>query len=119
MKNYRDFLEEKYVGHANVFNAIEMPKYAINYADESLERLRTKLLDKYYSGESDKDKKTLINRCISTYVYTLDKKLKIDEKIIELLAKLIGKSAEETRKDLTQETDNFYNENQNLYGQTA
>jgi len=119
MKNYQEFLQEKYVAHANAFNAIEMPKYAINFADESLEGLRIRLLDKYYANEKDKEKKEQINRCISTYVYTLDKRLKIDEKIVELLGQLVGKSTKEMGTELSKETDDFYNQTQNLYGQNS
>lgn len=94
------------------------PAETQNFADETLEPFRRKLLDKYF-GEVDDltdEIKSKINKCISTYVYTLDKKLKIDEEIINLLAETVGKDPSEVTKELAKITDEHYSEAKNVIG---
>jgi hypothetical protein len=97
-----------------------MIKTAVNFSDETLENLRRQLLDKYYKSvdSEDGEKRANINKAISTYVYCLDKKLRIDGDIIDLLAKELGKKKEELTKELTKLTDEFYGGLMNHYGMT-
>jgi hypothetical protein len=61
-----------------------------------------------------------MNKCISTYVYALDKKLRISSDIVDMLAKAAGESNDETMKTLTKETEKFYgDEKPNHYGTTS
>ena len=57
-----------------------------------------------------------INKCISTYVYALDKKLKIDSEIIETLGKCLGKDHEEMSRELEKLTNKFYDGKKNVIG---
>ena len=94
------------------------PAETLNYADETLEPLRRKLLDKYFEEASDltPEVKKKINKCISTYVYALDKKLKIDEDIVNLLAETVGKDPKDVREELNKLTNEFYDESKNVIG---
>ena len=89
---------------------------ALNYADETMEGLRRELLDKYMTKAENKESQEKINKCISTYVYALDKKLKIDSDIIAMLAKAVGKNTEEISKELEKETHDFYDKSPNVIG---
>lgn len=95
-------------------------KTAINFADETLETLRRQLLDKYYKDVDSEDeiKRANINKAISTYVYCLDKKLRIDGDIMDLLAKEVGQDKSKLVKDITKMTDDFYGGQMNHYGMT-
>jgi hypothetical protein len=75
-----------------------------------MEGLRRKLLDKYMPMAKDKEAEKTINSCITTYVYALDKKLKIDEDIIKSLADKIGKKHKDISKELAKETTEFYDQ---------
>jgi hypothetical protein len=46
----------------------------------------------------------------------MDKKLRIDEDIIILLAKCVGMSQDEVTKILSEELDKYYGQFQNIYG---
>ena len=89
---------------------------SINWADETLESLRRHLLDKYMNKSANKEVENNINKCITTYVYALDKKLKIDSDIIAMLAKAVGKNTEEISKELEKETHDFYDKSPNVIG---
>jgi hypothetical protein len=89
---------------------------ALNYADETMEGLRRHLLDTYSDKCDTKEGKEIVNKCISTYVYALDKKLKIDGDIVDLLAKTINCSPEEMAKDLDKETRGYYDKSPNIIG---
>lgn len=87
---------------------------SVNYADETMEGLRRYFLDKYMPKAEDKETEEKINKCITTYVYTLDKKLKIDSKIIEDLGKCIGKNHEDMSRELEKLTNKFYDGKNNI-----
>lgn len=89
---------------------------ALNYADETMEGLRRELLDKYMTKAENKESQEKINKCISTYVYALDKKLKIDSEIIETLGKCLGKDHEEMSRELEKLTNKFYDGKKNVIG---
>ena len=122
---FSEFLVEGKKGLTNAGTVIRSDnkhviKTAVNFSDETLETLRRQLLDKYYkSADSDDEgKRANINKAISTYVYCLDKKLRIDSDIIDLLAKEVGISKEKMIKDITKATDDFYGGQMNHYGMT-
>lgn len=120
MKSYLDFISEGKKGLTPAGNVIKTDqagsmKTSINPIDDSLEGLRRKLLDKFYMKASDEHKDT-INKCVSTVVYCLDKKTRIDSDIIDLLAKTIGKNKEDVVKEIEDETNDFYGSRDNLYG---
>jgi hypothetical protein len=108
---YVDWIKES-VNLAKPIN----PGISINYADETMEGLRRSLLDEYIPQAKNKEAETIINRAISTYVYALDKKLKIDEDIIILLSNAIGKTHDELSKEISKKTVDFYNGKQNVIG---
>lgn len=108
MKTYKEFCNEE----------VE-PKLSIDFSDETLERLRKYLLDFFFDEIEETDRRETINKCISTYVYCLDKKLKIDAEIIDLLAKTAENTSEEISKFLRIKTEEFYNKDTNIYGQTS
>jgi len=111
--SYTDFLNEE----VDLSKPAE-PGLTLNYADETLEPLRRKLLDKYFEEAADltPEVKKKINKCISTYVYALDKKLKIDEDIVNLLAETVGKDPKDVREELNKLTNEFYDESKNVIG---
>ena len=120
MKGYLDFISEGKKGLTPAGNVIKTDqagtmKTSINPIDDTLEVLRRKLLDKFYMKASDEHKDT-INKCVSTVVYCLDKKTRIDSDIIDLLAKTIGKEKSEVIKTIEDETNSFYGGSDNLYG---
>lgn len=123
MLSYTDFITEgKKRGteiSGRVMTTNSNPQAAINHSDETIEGLRRKLIDLYFAKTEDKEKRDTINKCLSTYVYALDKKLKISSDIIDMLAKAVDETAEETRKTLAEETDKFYGETPNHYGTTS
>lgn len=98
----------QFISESNDFTAFGQPKISLNFADDTLIGLRLHLLDKYYAKTSNTEDKEKINKGITTYVYTLDKKLKIDEDIIKMMAKIIGKTHDEFAKELSKETTEFY-----------
>lgn len=88
--------------------AFGQPKISLNFADDTLVGFRNHLLDKYYGNASNIEDKEKINKCITTYVYTLDKKLKIDEDIIKMMASTLGMTHKELTTELQKETSDFY-----------
>jgi len=109
--SYQQFLLE--VKDSNL--AIPQNKeVSVNYADETMGGLRQYFLDKYMPKAEDKETEEKINRCITTYVFTLDKKLKIDSKIVEDLGKCIGKTHEEMSRELEELTNKFYDGKNNV-----
>lgn len=119
MKSYIEFISEG-IKAFNISGRVMTPvgKIALSsdYADESTEGLRRHLIDLYFKKTDDKEKRATINKCLSTYVYTLEKKLRISSDIIEMLANAAGEDVEETTKTLAKETDNWYDEGNNNYG---
>jgi len=109
--SYTEFLKEE----SDMSKPVE-PGVSLNYADETMEGLRRKLLDDYMPQAKDESAKKKINSCITTYVYALDKKLKIDEDIISQLAKAIGSDAEKVSKELAKKTSEFYDGSKNVIG---
>lgn len=125
MKTYIDFVSEGKKGLTNAGTVIRSDNKhiittSVNFADETLETLRRQLLDKYYDSVSsdNKELRDNINKAVSTYIYCLDKKMRIDGDIIDLLAKCVGKDSSEMAKELTKITDEFYGGQNNLYGVT-
>jgi hypothetical protein len=121
MKTYKEFITEGKKGLTNAGTIMRtdnahLVKTAINFADESLEGLRRQFLDKFYADVDDKEKQETINKCISTFVYCLDKKLRIDADIMELLAKTVGMDTEKLSKMMTDDVDKFYGKSANHYG---
>jgi hypothetical protein len=123
--NFSEFLAEGKKGLTNAGTIMRSDnkhiiKTAINFADETLETLRRQLLDKYYKtvDSEDVEKRANINKAISTYVYCLDKKLRIDGDIMDLLAKEVGQDKSKLIKDITKMTDEFYGGQMNHYGMT-
>ena len=123
MKTYKEFIFEGKKGLTNAGTIMRtdnahLVKVAINFADESLEGLRRQFLDKFSAEVDDKEKQDTINKCVSTFVYCLDKKLRIDADIMALLAKTVGMDIEKLNKMMTDEVDNFYGKSANIYGMT-
>lgn len=109
--SYQQFLLEV---KDSVLAVPQNKQVTVNYADETMEGLRRYFLDKYMPKAEDKETEEKINKCITTYVYTLDKKLKIDSKIIEDLGKCLGKSHEEMSRELEKLTNKFYDGKDNV-----
>jgi len=122
MKTYNEFIAEgkgpKPSGNIMRTDNAHLVRASINFADETLESLRRKFLDMFYTDEDDEDKKEIINKCVSTYVYCLDKKMRIDEDIMNLLAKTLGMDSGELNKKMAEETEKFYGKSANIYGAT-
>jgi hypothetical protein len=122
LKNYNEFLAEgkgpKPAGTIMRTDNAQKVKVAINFADETLETLRRKFIDQFYADVDDEEKKEIINKCVSTFVYCLDKKLRIDADIMNLLAKTVGMDPEELNKKMQEETEKFYGKSTNHYGMT-
>ena len=125
LHNYIEFVTE---GKKKLTNAgtimktdnIAGTQTAINFSDETLENLRRKLYDTFMKDiDSDSPKSEIVNKAVSTYVYALDKKLRIDEDILDRLAQEVGMTTEEVSKILTEETDAFYGNTANHYGTTS
>jgi hypothetical protein len=93
---------------------------AINFSDETLENLRRKLYDIFMKDiNSDSSKSEIINKAVSTYVYALDKKLRIDSDILDRLAQEVGMTNKEVVDIISNETDEFYGGANNVYGRTS
>jgi hypothetical protein len=121
VKSFDEFIVEGTKGPTNAgtimkTNDVTKVQYSVNFADESLEGLRRKLIDKYYPTTDDEEKRHTINRCLSTIVYCFDKKLRVDEDVIETLAQCIGKTLKETMKEIEEEANKYYGGGPNLYG---
>ena len=122
MLSYNDFISEGKKAteiSGRVMTTNSNPNASINHADDSIEGLRRKLLDVYFEKTNDKEKRVIINKTISTYVYALDKKLRISSDIIEMLADAVGETVEEVQKTLTKETNSYFGEIENHYGTTS
>lgn len=123
MLSYIDFITEGKKGteiSGRVMTTNSNPHASINHSDETVEGLRRRLIDVYFKKSEDKDVRDTMNKCISTYVYALDKKLRISSDIVDKLAKAAGESSDDTIKTLTKETEKFYgDEKPNHYGTTS
>jgi len=123
VKSYQEFVAEGKKGPTPAGNVIKTDNVTkvgstTNLADETLENLRRKLLDKYLKkidGDDEEGKET-VNKCVSTLVYCLDKKLRIDADIIDLLAHKMGVEPAGISKELTKEVEDFYGSAPNHYG---
>lgn len=120
MKNYLDFINEGKKGLTPAGNVIKTDqagtmKSSANPTDGALEELRRKFLDKFYTKANEEDKE-VINKCVSTIVYCLDKNMRIDSDIIDLLAKKVGKKSSELTKELEKDTNEFFGSQDNIYG---
>lgn len=125
MKSYSEFILEGKKGLTNAGSIMKTDnvtkvRTSVNFSDDTLEGLRRKLIDKYYKDvdSNDKEKRNTINKCVSTFVYALDKKLRIDGDIINLMAKTLNRDSKELSKELTKETEEFYGNSPNHYGMT-
>ncbi len=125
MKSYQEFVTEGKKGPTPAGNVIKTDNVTnvgsgINPADETLENLRRKLLDKYFKkiDSDDETGKDTVNKCISTFVYCLDKKLRIDSDIINLLANKMGVEPADISKELAKEVEDFYGKSPNIYGKS-
>lgn len=124
MKSFVEFLTEaKGAGNIKNSKTLEMPlgdnplTVGMNHADPTIDGLRTHLLDIFWpKAKGDKKLETKINQCITTFAHAMDKKLRIDEDIIILLAKCVNMSQEEVTKILSEELDKYYGQFQNIYG---
>ena len=123
MLSYNDFIAEGKKAtevSGRVMTTNSNPQASINHSDETIEGLRRRLIDVYFKKSDDKDVRDDMNKCISTYVYALDKQLRISSDIVDRLAKAAGESSDETIKTLTKETEKFYgDEKPNHYGTTS
>ena len=123
MLSYIDFIAEGKKAtevSGRVMTTNSNPQASINHSDETIEGLRRRLIDVYFKKSEDKKVRDEMNKCISTYVYALDKKLRISSDIVDRLAKAAEETSEETMKVLTKETEKFYgDEKPNHYGTTA
>lgn len=92
----------------------------VNHADPTLEGVRTKLLDIFWpKADGDKKRETTINQCVTTFVHAMDKKLRIDEDIIKMLADACGMEQAEVTDLLSKNLDKYFGQFQNMYGMTA
>lgn len=92
----------------------------VNHSDPTLEGVRTKLLDIFWpKADGDKKKETTINQCVTTFVHAMDKKLRIDEDIIKMLADACGMQQAEVTELLSKNLDKYFNQFQNMYGMTG
>ena len=125
MKSYQEFVAEGKKGPTPAGNVIKTNNVlqvgsTTNLADETLESLRRNLLDKYLTkiDGDDKEGKDTVNKCVSTLIYCLDKKLRIDSDIINLLAHKMGVEPADISKELSKEVEAFYGKSPNLYGKS-
>jgi hypothetical protein len=126
MKTFLEFLFEGYAKGAgsakssksHSIRTSDRPTAAgINHADSTLDGLRSHLLDIFWpKANGDKEKEVTINQCITTFVHAMDKKLRIDEDIIQRLAKCVDMPQEKVTQILGKELDKYYSQFQNLYG---
>jgi len=93
---------------------------SINYQDETLEGLRRKFIDIFRAkiDQDDEEAMDTVNKCASTIVYTLDKKMRIDEDIMITLSKITGISIKAINKIVVDEIDKHYSSSANIYGVT-
>ena len=122
MKSYIEFITEGKKSKnlsGRVMRMNSQPSVSINHADETIEGLRRKLLDHYFAKVKDNDPRETINKCVSTYVYALDKNLRIDSDIVDMLAKAAGETSKDTIDTLTKMTNDFYEKDPNHYGSTG
>ena len=110
--SYTEFLKET----VDLSKPPAEPGLSVNYADETIEVLRKKLLDHFFEKVENltDETKSKINKCVSTYIYAVDKRLKIDEDIVNLLAETIGKDPSDVREDLTKLTNEYYDGEKNV-----
>ena len=121
MLKYTDFLQEGKKGNSisgRVMKTSGPQHLSVDHADDTLEGLRRKLLDKYFESVKDEEKRKVINKCVSTYVYALDKNLRISSDIEDLLAKTAGETSKETIEYLQKSTQEYFDK-PNHYGATA
>ena len=125
MKSYSEFISEGKKGPTNAGSIMKTDnvtkvKTSVNFSDETLENLRRKMLDKYWAkfDSTETEKRETVNKCISTFIYCLDKKMRIDGDIMDLMAKTLEMSSKDLNKEMTEMTEKHYGESPNLYGMT-
>jgi hypothetical protein len=126
MQSFLEFINEGYAkGAGNIKNSKshQLPMTnnpvaaGVNHADPTLEGLRTVLLDIFWpKAKGDKSKETKINQCVTTFVMAMDKKLRIDEEIVDMLADHANMSKDEVTKILSDEVNKYYSKSLNIYG---
>ena len=126
MKSFIEFLNEGYAkgaGNIKSSKSHQLPMTnnpvaaGVNHSDPTLDGLRTVLLDIFWpKANGDKKKETKINQCVTTFVVALDKKLRIDEEIIDLLALNSGMSKEKVTDILSKEVNKYYSKFVNIFG---
>ena len=109
---YTDFLIEGKKGLTNAGSIMKTDnisdiKVSVNFTDETLEPLRRSLYDEFMKGMGD-DKIDTINKCVSTIVYCLDKKMRIDSDIIDLLAKTTNRKGKAVNKTVGDMVNGHY-----------
>jgi hypothetical protein len=102
---YTDFLIEGKKGLTNAGSIMKTDnisdiKVSVNFSDETLEPLRRSLYDEFMKGMGD-DKIDTVNKCVSTIVYCLDKRMRIDSDIIERLAKASERKVKAVNKKVS------------------
>lgn len=113
IKSYNDYITEGKKGLTNAGSIMKTDnikdvKVSVTYTDETLEPLRRKLYDEFI-GDANNDSDT-INKCVSTIVYCLDKKMRIDSDIIELIAKTTNRKNEDVNKVINDMINKHYGE---------
>ena len=126
MQSFVQFLNEGYPrgtggakkSSSNALRTSNNPVAAgVNHSDPTLDGVRTVLLDIFWPmANGDKQKETIINQCVTTFVHAMDKKLRIDEDIIIKLANAAGISQEKATEILSKNLDKYYNSFQNIFG---
>lgn len=129
MLSFKEFLSEGYAtGAGNAkdssSNTLPMSDNPVaagkNHADPTIEAVRSHLLDIFWpKAEGDKKRETIINQCVTTFVHAMDKKLRIDEDIIKMLADASGMSQSEATDLLSKNMDKYFSQFQNMYGMTS
>ena len=126
MQSFLEFIYERYAkgaGNIKTSKSHQLPMTnnpvaaGGNHADSTLEGLRTVLLNIFWpKANGDKAKETRINQCITTFVVAMDKKLRIDEEIIDMLASNADMSTEKVTKILSDEVNKYYSKSLNIFG---
>ena len=93
--------------------------YSFDYADISIQEVRKLILDKYYPQHGTDEDKEYVDRAITTIVYAMEKKIRVDEEIVEKLSTILKISPDELTKGIQEVIQEYYENQTNLYGQTS
>lgn len=118
--SYNEFIAEGKKGLTNAGSIMKTDnvkdvKVSVNFTDETLEPLRRDLYDEFMKN-IDTEHSDLINRCVSTIVYCLDKRMRIDSDIIERLAKTTNRKIKNVNKKVSDMINAHYGGSFNHYG---